>query len=277
MNSVTAMTIDDLLAMKREGEKIAMLTCYDSSFASAMDRAGVDIILVGDSLGMVVQGRTSTVGVSVDDVAYHTNCVSKGLERTFLLVDMPFGSFHNDATAMDNAVELLSAGGAMVKLEGAGPMIDIVHYMTSRGVPVCGHLGLTPQSVNQLGGFKVQARDRDSARQLVKDALSLQQAGAQMLVVECVPASVGKEVSAAVDVPVIGIGAGVDCDGQVLVMHDMLGLGGRAPKFVQNFMLSANTIQAAFEDYVLAVRDGRFPASEHEYQDSVNGPGNAAG
>jgi 3-methyl-2-oxobutanoate hydroxymethyltransferase len=277
MNTTSAMTIDHLLAMKSEGEKIAMLTCYDSSFAAAMDRTGVDIILVGDSLGMVVQGRTSTVGVSVDDVAYHTHCVSTGLERAFLLADMPFGSFHNDATAMENAVELLAAGGAMVKLEGAGPMIDIVHYMTSRGVPVCGHLGLTPQSVNQLGGFKVQARDENSARQLVKDAVSLQQAGAQMLVVECVPASVGKEVSAIVDIPVIGIGAGVDCDGQVLVMHDMLGLGGKAPKFVQNFMHSGNTIQGAFEDYVLAVRESRFPAREHEYQDLVNGPGNAGG
>jgi 3-methyl-2-oxobutanoate hydroxymethyltransferase len=277
MNTTSAMTIDHLLAMKSEGEKIAMLTCYDSSFAAAIDRAGVDIILVGDSLGMVVQGRTSTVGVSVDDVAYHTHCVSTGLERAFLLADMPFGSFHNDSTAMENAVELLGAGGAMVKLEGAGPMIDIVHYMTSRGVPVCGHLGLTPQSVNQLGGFKVQARDKNSARQLVKDAVSLQQAGAQMLVVECVPASVGKEVSAIVDVPVIGIGAGVDCDGQVLVMHDMLGLGGKAPKFVQNFMRSGNTIQGAFEDYVLAVRESRFPASEHEYQDIVSGPENAAG
>jgi 3-methyl-2-oxobutanoate hydroxymethyltransferase len=272
MTSSVAMTIDDLHAMKREGEKIAMLTCYDSTFASAMDRAGVDIILVGDSLGMVVQGRTSTVGVSVDDVAYHTVCVSQGLQRCFLLSDMPFGSFHNEATAMENAVELLSAGGAMVKLEGAGPMIDIVHYMTSRGLPVCGHLGLTPQSVNQLGGFKVQARDQESARQLVKDALSLQQAGAQMLVVECVPASVGKELSAAVDIPVIGIGAGVDCDGQVLVMHDMLGLGSRAPKFVENFMQRADTVQAAFEAYVLAVREGSFPAKEHEYQGIVDGP-----
>lgn len=260
-----ALTIDHLLAMKREGEKITMLTCYDSTFASAMDGAGVDIILVGDSLGMVVQGKKSTVGVSVDEVAYHTACVSQGLERTFLLADMPFGSFHNESTAMENAVELLSAGGVMVKLEGAGPMIEIVNYMTQRGAPVCGHLGLTPQSVNQLGGFKVQARDEEGARQLVDDALSMQQAGAQMLVVECVPSDVGKQVSNAVDIPVIGIGAGVDCDGQVLVMHDMLGLGGRVPKFVANFMQGNETIQAAFEAYVLAVKESRFPAKEHEY------------
>jgi 3-methyl-2-oxobutanoate hydroxymethyltransferase len=267
METTKALTIDQLLAMKFDGEKIAMLTCYDSTFASAMDRAGVDIVLVGDSLGMVVQGRASTVGVSVDDVAYHTACVAKGLARTFLIADMPFGSFHNESTAMENAVELLSAGGSMVKLEGAGPMVDIVHYMTGRGVPVCGHLGLTPQSVNQLGGYKVQARDEESARQLRKDALRLQQAGAQLLVIECVPASLGKEVSAEINIPVIGIGAGVDCDGQVLVMHDMLGLGGKPPKFVANFMQQSDSIQGAFEAYVLAVREGSFPSQEHQYQD----------
>jgi 3-methyl-2-oxobutanoate hydroxymethyltransferase len=259
------LTVDHLFAMKRDGEKLAMLTCYDATFASAMDQAGVDIILVGDSLGMVVQGRSSTVGVRVDDVAYHTACVARGLDRAFLLADMPFGSFHNESTAMENAVELLGAGGAMVKLEGAGPMIDVVHYMTCRGVPVCGHLGLTPQSVNQLGGFKVQARDEESAAQLLKDAVALEQAGAQLLVVECIPASLGKPLSAAVQIPVIGIGAGSDCDGQVLVMHDMLGLGSRAPKFVADFMQQSQTIQGAFEAYVLAVREGRFPAKEHQY------------
>lgn len=265
MTSTTALTIDHLFSMKRGGEKIAMLTCYDATFAKAMDQAGVDIILVGDSLGMVVHGRDSTVAVSVKDVAYHTRCVSRGLERTFLLADMPFGSFHNESTAMENAVSLLGAGGAMVKLEGAGPMIDVVNYLTSRGVPVCGHLGLTPQSVHQLGGFKVQARDEAGAGKLLDDASALQQAGAQMLVVECVPASLGNEVSASVDIPVIGIGAGAGCDGQVLVMHDMLGLGSRIPKFVANFMQQSGEIQGAFEAYVLAVREGRFPAKEHEY------------
>jgi len=265
MTAPRTLTIDSLLAMKRAGEKLAMLTCYDATFAAAMDQAGVDIILVGDSLGMVVQGRSTTVGVSVDEVAYHTACVSRGLERTFLIADMPFGSFHNESAAMENAVELLGAGGVMVKLEGAGPMIDIVNYMTCRGVPVCGHLGLTPQSVNQLGGFKVQARDEESARRLLQDATALQQAGAQMLVVECIPAHLGKEVSAALDIPVIGIGAGADCDGQVLVMHDMLGLGGRVPKFVANFMLESRSINGAFEAYVSAVREGRFPTDAHAY------------
>jgi 3-methyl-2-oxobutanoate hydroxymethyltransferase len=265
MTSRKALSIDNLTSMKHAGEKLAMVTCYDATFASAMDQAGVDIILVGDSLGMVVQGRTTTVGVSVDDIAYHTHCVSRGLQRSFLLADMPFGSFHNETTAMENAVELLSAGGVMVKLEGAGPMIDIVEYMTLRGVPVCGHLGLTPQSVNQLGGFKVQARDKESAQRLLQDAEALQQAGAQMLVVECIPAALGKEVTALLDIPVIGIGAGAGCDGQVLVMHDMLGLGERAPKFVANFMEQSDSIQGAFETYVQAVKEGRFPASEHEY------------
>ena len=259
------MTISDLVAMKREREKIAMLTCYDATFASAMDRAGVDIILVGDSLGMVVQGKSSTVGVRVEDVAYHTACVSQGLERTFLLADMPFGSYHNESTAMENAVELMAAGGAMVKLEGAGPMIPIVDYLTSRGVPVCAHLGLTPQSVNQLGGFKVQARDEADARQLLVDAQAMQQAGAQMMVLECVPAALGREVSELLDLPVIGIGAGAGCDGQVLVMHDMLGLGERVPKFVANFMQGSVSIGAAFEKYVSDVRSGSFPAREHEY------------
>ncbi|MDH3789227.1 MAG: 3-methyl-2-oxobutanoate hydroxymethyltransferase [Xanthomonadales bacterium] len=259
------LTIDDLSAMKQDGEKIAMLTCYDATFATTMDQSGVDIILVGDSLGMVVQGKTSTVGVRVTDIEYHTACVAKGLNRTFLLADMPFGSFHHPTTAMKNAVRLLRAGGEMVKLEGAGPMIEVVDYLTSRGVPVCAHLGLTPQSVNQLGGFKVQARDEAGATQLVSDAVAMQQAGAQMLVVECIPATLGREVALAVDMPVIGIGAGVECDGQVLVMHDMLGLGGRVPRFVKNFMQGSLGIQDAFEAYVLAVREQQFPTVEHEY------------
>jgi len=265
MNSNAPLTIKHLQEMKDNGEKIAMLTCYDAAFARSMDEAGVDIILVGDSMGMVVQGMHSTVGVSVDEIAYHTRCVARGLERTFLLADMPFGSYHNESTAMNNAVKLLSAGGAMVKLEGAGPMIDIVEYLVSRGVAVCGHLGLTPQSVHQLGGFKVQARESEAASQLVEDALALQMAGAQMMVLECVPAALGGEVSAQLDIPLIGIGAGADCDGQVLVMHDMLGLGGEVPRFVANFMQGKQSIGAAFESYVSDVRSGRFPAKEHEY------------
>jgi 3-methyl-2-oxobutanoate hydroxymethyltransferase len=269
MTRPKALGIGQLNAMKRGGEKIAMLTCYDATFARAMDRAGIDIILVGDSLGMVVQGRETTVGVRVADIAYHVACVARGRERSFLLADLPFGSYHDPATAMASAVQLMSAGGAMVKLEGAGPMIDIVAYLVARGVPVCGHLGLTPQSVHQLGGFKVQARDETAAQRLLSDARALQEAGAQMLVLECVPATLGREVAAALTLPVIGIGAGAGCDGQVLVLHDMLGLepggGNPAPKFVANFLAGAASIQAAFAAYRAAVREGRFPAPQHEY------------
>jgi 3-methyl-2-oxobutanoate hydroxymethyltransferase len=269
MTRAKALNIDQLNAMKRGGEKIAMLTCYDATFARAMDRAGIDIILVGDSLGMVVQGRDTTVGVRVDDIAYHVACVARGLERSFLLADMPFGSYHDQVTAMASAVALMRAGGAMVKLEGAGPMIEVVAYLAARGVPVCGHLGLTPQSVHQLGGFKVQARDDAGAQRLLRDARELQDAGAQMLVLECVPAALGRETAAALAVPVIGIGAGAGCDGQVLVMHDMLGLepgaGVATPKFVENFLAGAASVQGAFEAYRLAVREGRFPAAHHEY------------
>jgi 3-methyl-2-oxobutanoate hydroxymethyltransferase len=265
MNNTAPLTINNIQDMKRQGEKIAMLTCYDATFARTMDEAGIDIILVGDSMGMVIQGMTSTVAVSVDDIAYHTQCVARGVKRAFLLADMPFGSYHDESTAMNNAVRLLAAGGAMVKLEGAGPMIGIVDYLASRGIAVCGHLGLTPQSVHQFGGFKVQARQDEAAGQLVKDALALQAAGAQLMVLECVPAPLGREVSKSLDIPLIGIGAGVGCDGQVLVMHDMLGLGDRAPRFVANFMQGSQSIAAAFEAYVSDIRSGRFPAKEHEY------------
>jgi len=260
-----ALTVEHLLAMKRGSEKIAMLTCYDASFARSMDQAGVDIVLVGDSLGMVVQGRATTVAVTVDDVAYHVQCVSRGLERAFLLADLPFGSYYDEPVAMDSAVGLMQAGAAMVKLEGAGSMIAVVDYLAGRGIPVCGHLGLTPQSVHQLGGFKVQARDQAAAAQLREDALALQDAGAQLLVLECVPAALGGEVAGELRIPVIGIGAGSACDGQVLVMHDMLGLGEWAPKFVANFMTGAGSIQEAFAAYVRAVREGQFPADQHAY------------
>jgi len=263
--TATTLTVDRLSAMKRGGEKIAMLTCYDATFARAMDGAGVDIVLVGDSLGMVVQGRKTTVGVTVDDIAYHVECVSRGLERAFLVADLPFGSYYDEPVAMESAISLMEAGAAMVKLEGGGPMIAIAEYLTTRGVPVCGHLGLTPQSVHQLGGFKVQARDEAAAAQVMQQAQALQTAGAQLLVLECVPAALGKAVATGLSIPVIGIGAGADCDGQVLVMHDMLGLGARIPKFVANFMSGADSVQAAFAAYVQAVRNGRFPAAQHTY------------
>jgi 3-methyl-2-oxobutanoate hydroxymethyltransferase len=265
MNANTPLTVNDFLGMKQRGEKIAMLTCYDATFARTMDQSGVDILLIGDSMGMVVQGRKSTLAVSVRDICYHTSCVANGLQRAFPISDMPFGSFHNESTAMENATRMLAAGGRMVKLEGAGPMIDVTAYLVSRGVPVCGHLGLTPQSVHHLGGFRVQARAEEDARRLLSDAKDLERAGAQLLVIECVPSGLAGEVSAALDIPTIGIGAGAACDGQVLVMHDMLGLGDWRPRFVEDFMDGARSIGEAFEKYVSAVRDGSFPGAEHEY------------
>ena len=261
----STLTITDITDMKHKGEKIAMLTCYDATFAAAMDAAGVDIILVGDSLGMVVQGRDTTVPVTVDDIVYHTRAVARGASRPFILADMPFASYHDPATAMESAKQLMAAGGHMVKLEGAGPYVEVVEYLSSRSIPVCGHLGLTPQSVHQLGGFRVQAREEAAAETLRKEALALQEAGAQMLVLEAIPSALAAEVSQSLDVAVIGIGAGPDCDGQVLVMHDMLGLGGRAPKFVKNFMDGQPDIGGAFSAYVQAVRNGSFPAAEHQY------------
>jgi 3-methyl-2-oxobutanoate hydroxymethyltransferase len=242
-----------------------MLTCYGATFAAVMDQAGVDIILVGDSLGMVVQGRDTTVAVTVDDVAYHTSAVARGIARTFLIADMPFGSYHSPSVAMENARTLMAAGGHMVKLEGAGPYLEVVEYLSTRGVSVCGHLGLTPQSVHQLGGFHVQAREQGAAQQLRQDAEALQRCGAQMLVLEAIPSDLAAEVSNAVDIPVIGIGAGPGCDGQVLVMHDMLGLLSRPPKFVRNFMAGQTDIASAFAQYVADVRNGTFPATEHQY------------
>jgi len=264
-NTTSTVTLDRLAAMKSRGEKIAMLTCYDATFARAMDRAGVDIVLVGDSLGMVVQGRATTVAVSVEELAYHVESVARGLERAFLLADLPFGSYYDETAAMESAVHLMQAGGAMVKLEGGGPMIEVVDFLTCRGVPVCGHLGLTPQSVHQLGGFKVQARDEAAAALLREEALALQSAGARLLVLECVPAALGAAVAAELHIPVIGSGAGAGCDGQVLVMHDMLGLVERPPKFVANFLADGGSVQDAFSAYVQAVRDGRFPTGQHTY------------
>lgn len=261
-NSLTISSINEL---KREGEKIAMLTCYDATFAAAMEEAGVEIILVGDSMGMVVQGQTTTVAVTVDDIVYHTRSVASGISRTFLIGDMPFGSYHNSITAMNTARELMAAGAHMVKLEGAGPYVEVVAYLTSRSVPVCGHLGLTPQSVHQLGGFRVQAREEAAAEQLMKDAHALQAAGAQLLVLEAIPSELAKSVSESLDIATIGIGAGPDCDGQVLVMHDMLGLGGRVPRFVRDFMAGQPDIRSAFRQYVKDVKNGTFPAAKHQY------------
>lgn len=259
-----AVTIPSLLAMRGTGEKIAMLTCYDASFASLMDRCGVDVLLVGDSLGNVCQGHSSTLPVSLADIAYHTASVARGNQTALLIADMPFGTYATPESAFDNAVKLMQAGAQMVKLEGGAWLVDTVKFLTERAVPVCAHLGLTPQSVHQLGGFKVQGKTAEGAEKLKADALALQAAGASMLVLEAIPTGLGKEVTDLLAMPTIGIGAGPDCAGQVLVMHDMLGVfPGRKARFVRNFMDGQTSIEGAIRAYIKAVKDMSFPAPEH--------------
>ena len=253
-----------LSAMRQQNDRITMLTCYDASFASIMDDCGIDIILVGDSLGMVVQGHDSTLPVTVEDIAYHTACVARGVRTTLVLADMPFASYANVDQAMTNAARLMRSGAEMVKLEGGQWLADTVHHLVERGIPVCAHLGLTPQSVHQLGGFKVQGKTAAAADQLISDAQALQQAGASMLVLEAIPSTLGSAVTNAVNIPTIGIGAGIECSGQVLVMHDMLGVfPGHRPKFVRNFMDGQTSVQAAITAFVEAVKTAQFPAPEH--------------
>jgi 3-methyl-2-oxobutanoate hydroxymethyltransferase len=257
-------TMPQLQALCDGGEKLTMLTCYDASFASLMDSCGVEILLVGDSLGMVCQGHDSTLPVSVDDMVYHTQCVARGNSTALLVVDMPFGSYTTPETACRNATRLIQAGAHMVKIEGGAWLADTIHYLYERAIPVCAHLGLTPQSVHLMGGYKVQGKTAAAAERMMADALTLQQAGACMVVLEAIPAQLGKELSDALHMPTIGIGAGVDCDGQVLVMHDMLGaFPGRKARFVRNFMEGSDSITAAVSAYVAAVKDGSFPAPEH--------------
>jgi len=258
-------TIPALRRAKSDGRRLAMLTCYDAAFAACMDAAGVDIVLVGDSLGMVVQGHSTTLSVSVDDICYHTAAVSRGLGRALLVADMPFQSYATAERALDAAARLVGQGGAaMVKLEGGGHVIDTVRFLTEREIPVCAHLGLTPQSVHRLGGFKVQGRDLQVAERLRADARALVEAGAELLVLECVPRALAAEVTAELPIPTIGIGAGPDCDGQVLVLHDLLGVTpGKRPRFVRDFLATGGSVAGAVQAYVAAVRDGSFPAAEH--------------
>jgi 3-methyl-2-oxobutanoate hydroxymethyltransferase len=259
-----AVTVVTLAAMRHAGQKITMLTCYDASFAALMDRCGVEVLLIGDSLGMVCNGHTSTLPVTVAEVAYHTAAVARGAKSAMVLADMPFGSYATPESAFANAVQLMQAGAHMVKLEGGAWLADTVRFLTDRAVPVCAHLGLTPQSVHQLGGYKVQGKTTESADQLRSDAQLLQACGAQMLVLEAIPATLGKEVSEGLAIPTIGIGAGPDTAGQVLVMHDLLGVfPGRKARFVKNFMDGQTSIDAAIAAYVAAVKDGSFPAAEH--------------
>ena len=262
-----AVTVPQLHAMKAKGEKIVMLTAYDASFAAQCDAAGVDAVLVGDSLGMVVQGRDSTLPVSVDEMVYHTAAVARGVASALLIADMPFMSFRDADTALRNAGRLLAEGGAaMVKLEGAGYVLDVIAALARHAVPVCAHLGLTPQSVHKLGGYRVQGKSRDAAAQLLADAHAVADAGADLLALECVPATLAKRMTAEIPIPTIGIGAGADCDGQVLVLYDMLGITpGKRPRFSKDFLAGRGSIGEAIRAYAQAVRDGTFPTAEHAF------------
>lgn len=260
-------TLNTLQKMREDGEKIAVLTCYDASLAVVLENAGVEVLLVGDSLGMVLQGHESTLPVTLADMAYHTSCVARGSKRAFIVADMPFGTFQvSPQQTFENAAQLMAAGAHMVKLEGGVAVVDSVDFLTVRGIPVCGHLGLTPQSVHQLGGYRVQGKGDRQAKRLIQEARMLEQAGAGMLVLEAVPAALAKQVTAKLAIPTIGIGAGVNCSGQVLVLHDMLDVSaGKKPKFVKNFLQGRNSIQAAIETYVKEVKAKTFPGPEHSF------------
>jgi 3-methyl-2-oxobutanoate hydroxymethyltransferase len=264
-------TLTELARMREQGERIAMLTCYDASFAAVLERCGVDVILVGDSLGNVLQGHTTTLPVTLEHMCYHTACVARGLgkqRRPFLVADLPWGSYQESREqAMRSAVQLMADGAQMVKLEGGEYMAETVRFLVERGAPVCAHIGLTPQSVHQLGGYRVQGRSEETAQRLRSDAWVLQEAGAALIVLEMVPAYVAAEITGTLNsMATIGIGAGKDCSGQVLVLHDMLGVyPGKKARFVKNFMDGAASIDAAVQRYVAAVRDGSFPTVEQSY------------
>jgi len=253
--------------MAQDGDRITMLTCYDASFAALLDAAGVDTLLIGDSLGMVLQGHDTTLPVTLRDVIYHTACVARGSRRAFVIADMPFGTFQlSPAQTFENAAQLMAAGAQMVKIEGGEPMAETIAFLTARGVPVCGHLGLTPQSVHQFGGYRVQGKTESQAQRLIAEAKMLQDAGAGMLVLELIPAALAQEVTAQLTMPTIGIGAGVHCSGQVLVLHDMLDVfPGKKAKFVKNFLRGAGSIQGAIEAYVKEVKAGTYPGPEHSF------------
>ena len=257
--------VSTLRKMAAEGEPIACLTAYDASYAVLVDAGGVDLVLVGDSLGMVIQGHDTTVPVTVDDIVYHTRAVARGLRRAFLVADMPFMSYSEPGQALENAVRLMQEGGAMmIKLESGGGQVEVVEHLARHDIPVCAHLGLKPQSVHKIGGFKVQGREAEKARELVDSARQLQDAGADIVLLECVPNEVGSSIRDALDVPVIGIGAGPDVDGQILVLYDILDVTqGRTPRFVQNFQQGQDSPLAAIKAYVEAVKYRTYPQPEH--------------
>jgi len=260
-------TTSVLQKMRQEADRITMLTCTDASFAALLDAAGVDTFLVGDSLGMTIQGHDSTLPVSMGDMIYHTRIVARGANRALVIGDMPFGSYQQSPEkAFENAAKLMSAGAQMVKLEGGEVMAETVAFLSSRGIPVCGHVGLTPQSVHAIGGYRVQGKTDDSAEKLIRAGKTLQEAGASLMVVELVPAGVGKALTDALAIPVMGIGAGPHCSGQILNLYDMLDIyPGRKPRFVRNFMDGSSSIRAAIERFVAEVKSGAFPGPEHSF------------
>lgn len=260
------MYLPQLLTRADHGEKLSVLTCYDASFARLLTDNGVDVLLVGDSLGMTVQGHSATLPVTLDDMVYHTAAVARGAaEKSFIVADLPFGSYQkNPEQAFDSAARLMAAGANMVKLEGGAVMLESVRFLSQRGIPVCAHLGLLPQSVNATG-YRAQARDAAAATQLLQDAGDLENAGAKMLVLESIPAQLAADVTQRLHIPTIGIGAGAQCNGQVLVLQDLLGLTAKPPRFAKDFMQDAGSLAAAIRNYVAAVKSGEFPAPEHSF------------
>ena len=257
--------IAGLRAMKDAGEKIACLTAYDAGFARIIDEVGMDLILVGDSLGMVVQGGVDTLSVTMEDMVYHTRLARRGVSRAVLAADMPYGSYDTPQQALDNAGRLMDAGAEMVKLEGGGTVLAVIRHLVENGVPVCGHLGLQPQSIKQYGGYKVQGRDTGDAERIYNDAVAVQADGAELLVLECIPRTLGGRISRALAIPAIGIGAGADCDGQILVLHDILGVSSYIPRMANDFLQGGGSIRGAVQAYVSAVKSGAFPAADHSF------------
>ncbi len=263
---INPLHIARLRDMKQANQKIACLTAYDASFARVLEQAGVDVVLVGDSLGMVLQGETDTLKVTMEDMIYHTRLVSKGLQHTLLLADMPVNSYVDSEQAFSNARRLINDGGAgMVKLEGGREILEQINTLHRNGVAICGHLGLQPQSVHKYGGYKVQGRNREDAERILADAVALEQAGVNMIVLECIPRKLAAKLSASLSIPVIGIGAGPDCDGQVLVLYDVIGISGYIPKMANDFLQQGGNISNAVRQYVQAVRNGKFPTAAQSF------------
>ena len=259
-------TINTLNTLKQDGKKFPVITAYDASFSRMVERAGIEVVLVGDSLGNVIQGHNSTVPVDMDDMIYHVQAVCRGNKKSLIIADLPFMSYATEAQTMANAADLMQAGAHMVKLEGGAWLEESILMLSERGIPVCGYLGLTPQSVNKFGGYKVQGRTEEAAEQMVQDAHLLEQAGIDLLVLECVPTPLASKISRELNIPVIGIGAGPNTDAQVLVIYDLLGLSPRQPKFSKNFLANTNSIENALIAYANEVRSGTFPTPEHSFK-----------